>query len=176
MLPIRAALVTFAALGLIAAGPPVPVKPDPDKIELTKMAGRWYEVARIPNKLQRNCEGATSDWRRTGDGYAVVQTCHKDAPDGPKTEWKAKAQVANPGENTRFKMSFFGGLVNQEYWVIDHRPDEGWLLLTTPTGQHLWLMSQRPSLAPSAKANALARVRQLGFNTGLLEFPKPARN
>lgn len=176
MTSIRTALVSFAALGLIAAGPTVNVKPDPKKIELTKMTGRWYEVARIPNKMQSNCEAATSDWRQTGSGYAVVQTCHKNAPDGPTVEWKAKAEVANPGANTRFKMSFFGGLVNQEYWVIDHRPDEGWLLLSTPSGKHLWLMSQRPALAASAKADALARVRQLGFDVRLLEFPQPSRN
>ncbi|WP_374573773.1 lipocalin family protein [Phenylobacterium sp.] len=173
----RAALVvTLAAVGLMAAGPVVKVEPEAKKLELTKMTGRWYEVARIPNSIQSNCEAATSDWRKTPQGYAVVQTCHKNTPDGPTVEWKGKAQVANPGDNTRFKMSFFGGLVSQEYWVLAHRPDEGWLILSTPNGQHMWLMSQRPSLAASVKAEALARARQLGFDVGLLEFPEQTRN
>lgn len=169
-----AAAVSWVAL--MSSGPAMALEPTNDKLELTKMTGRWYEVARMPNKIQKDCQAATSDWAKTGDGYAVVQTCRQGAPTGPKKEWKAKAEVANPGANTRFKMSFFGGLVSQEYWVLDHRDDQGWILLGTPGGKHLWLMSQRPSLAASAKAQAMARVRQLGFDVTRLEFPQTSRN
>jgi apolipoprotein D and lipocalin family protein len=154
------------------AGPAQAIQPITEKLELTKMTGRWYEVARLPNKIQKDCQAATSDWARNGDGYSVVQTCHKGQPGGPKQEWRAKAQVADPATNARFKMSFFGGLVNQEYWVLDHRPDQGWLLLGTPSGRGLWLMSQRPSLTGAVKAQAIARVRQLGYDVSRLEFPQ----
>ncbi len=59
------------------AGPPEPVR----KVELTSMMGRWYEVARLPNKTQKGCQAGTSDWSRAGDGFAVVQACNRGAVD-----------------------------------------------------------------------------------------------
>ncbi|MBP9756950.1 MAG: lipocalin family protein, partial [Phenylobacterium sp.] len=51
-----------------------------------------------------------------------------------------------------------------------------WLILGTPNGNYMWLMSQRPVLSAQAKAQAVARVRQLGYDVSRLEFPQPARN
>ena len=143
-------------------------------IEPARMMGRWYEVARMPNMTQRGCQAGTSDWTRAGEGFAVVQSCHKGSPNGPLAEWKAKARVADPVSNAKFKMSFFGGLVSQEYWVLDERADEGWLILATHDGKYLWLMSQKPILPVAVKTEAVARIKQLGFDVGRLEFPLPA--
>jgi apolipoprotein D and lipocalin family protein len=173
-LPLAAALSALALAGAApaAAGPPQTV----DRIELTKMMGRWYEVARLPNGIQKGCQAGASDWIRVGDGFAVTQTCHKGSPDGPLAEWKAKARVADPATNAKFKMSFFGGLVSQEYWVLAHRPDQGWLVLSTRDGKYLWLMSQKPTLPATVRTEAIARIRQLGFDPARLEFPLPARS
>jgi apolipoprotein D and lipocalin family protein len=173
-LPLAAALsaLALAGAGPALAGPPQTV----DRIELTKMMGRWYEVARLPNGIQKGCQAGASDWTRVGDGFAVTQTCHKGSPEGPLAEWKAKARVADPATNAKFKMSFFGGLVSQEYWVLAHRPDQGWLVLSTRDGKYLWLMSQKPTLPSSVRSEAIARIRQLGFDPSRLEFPLPARS
>jgi apolipoprotein D and lipocalin family protein len=173
----RLTLVLAAFAALIAAAPASadgmaePVA----HIEPTKMMGRWYEVARMPNMLQRGCQAGESDWTRNGDGFAVVQTCHKGSPDGPLAEWKAHARVADPVSNAKFKMTFFGGLVSQEYWVLDQRGDEGWLILATHDGRYLWLMSQKPTLPAAIRTEAVARIKQLGFDIGRLEFPLPPR-
>lgn len=146
------------------------------RIELSQMMGRWYEVARVPNQIQDGCEGGASDWTPAASGFAVVQSCHKGSPNGPIAIWKAKATVADPRTNTKFRMSFFGGIISQDYVVLDHRPDQGWLVLATANGKYLWLMSQRPTLPASVKTQALARIRQLGFDVGRLEFPLPLGN
>jgi apolipoprotein D and lipocalin family protein len=170
--------VSFAALFAAATAVPAlsaPAVAPVEKVELTSIMGRWYEVARVPNQLQRGCSGGASEWTRTRDGFSVVQSCHKGAPDGPLSEWRAKARVADPS-NTKFRMTFFGGLITQDYQVLDHRPSEGWLILSTRDGRYLWLMSQHPTLPAAIKAEAIARIRQLGFDPGRLEFPLPARS
>ncbi len=173
--------IVLSALALImpvhgwAATAPA-IAPPAEKIEIAHMTGRWYEVARLPNKPQKDCQGGTSDWVKTGDGYSVVQTCHHGTVSGPTTEWKAKAKVIDPRTNARFKMSFFGGMISQEYWVLDHRAEQGWLILGTPGGKYLWLMSQRPSLSQSMKAQAVSRIKQLGYDATRLEYPQTARN
>ena len=180
--PILSAIALSASLlgGLLAGVPAqaaaVALSPPAERIEISHMTGRWYEVARLPNKTQRGCQGGTSDWIKADDGFSVIQTCHKGSLAAPPTEWKAQAKVIDPKTNARFKMSFFGGLVSQEYWVLDNRSDQGWLILGTPGGRYMWLMSQRPNLAAAAKSQAIARIKQLGYDVASLEFPQPARN
>lgn len=173
---IALATVALTAPAAVLAATAPAIAPPAEKIEIAHMTGRWYEVARLPNKTQKDCQGGTSDWEKTSDGYAVVQTCHRGSVSAPATEWKAKAKVIDPRTNARFKMSFFGGVVSQEYWVLDHRAEQGWLILGTPGGKYLWLMSQRPSLSQAMKAQAVSRIKQLGYDASRLEFPQPARN
>lgn len=164
----RLALLAALPFALLAAAPATAAVPEPaQKIELSKMTGRWYEVARLPNKIQRGCQDGTSDWVRTGATFQVVQACRQN---GANKEWKAKARVSDTSTNAKFKMSFFGGMVNQEYWVLDRAADHSWVILATPGGNYVWLMSRGPQLAANAKAQAVARMRQLGFDPGRLEF------
>ncbi|MFI4966371.1 MAG: lipocalin family protein [Caulobacterales bacterium] len=173
----RLTVILAAAVASLAVltGPAAALGQPGRHIELTRIVGRWYEVARLPNKIQHGCQAGTSDWTRTDEGFSVVQACHRDTPDGPLAEWKAKARVADPVSNAKFKMSFFGGLVSQEYWVLDQRADEGWLILATHDGKYLWLMSQKPTLPAAIRNEAIARIKQLGFDIGRLEFPLPVR-
>jgi len=176
LLPATVVAACLATQSAQAAPAPQPAAAPAFRVELAQMMGRWYEVARVPNQLQRGCQAGTSDWTQAPGGFAVVQACHKGTPTGPVSEWKAKARVDDPGANTRFKMSFFGGLVSKEYKVLDHRPDQGWLILTTEDGHYLWLMSQKPVLAEAVREQALARIKQLGFDVTRLEFPLPAHS
>jgi apolipoprotein D and lipocalin family protein len=168
-LALAAALLTAAPMASAAAPEPT------SRVELTKMTGRWYEVARTPNAMQKACEAATADWTRAGAGYSVVQTCRRGAPDGPKKEWKASATPVDPVKNAKFKLSFFGGVMKQEYWVLDHRTDEGWLIMGTPGGNYVWLLSKAPQLTAAVRAQAIARIKQLGYDTSKLEFPQQVR-
>lgn len=163
-----AAAVMFAPLSAASAA----VEPA-GRIEIAKMMGRWYEVARTPNVLQKGCTAGASDWKPATNGFAVVQSCHKGAANGPVSVWKAKATVSDPKTNARLKMSFFGGVVSQNYVVLEHRPDQGWLALATADGKYFWLMAQKPVLPAAARNQALARFRQLGLDVGRLEFPAP---
>lgn len=165
-----------AVAALLLAGPPAVAGEALPRVELTKMMGRWYEVARVPNKIQHGCQAGASDWTPQGQGFSVLQTCRKGGPEGPLAQWKGKAVVQDPATNARLKMSFFGGLVSQDYLVLDHRPEQGWLIMATANRKFVWLMSTKPTLNAGVRAAAVARIRQLGFDTEALEFPQPARS
>ncbi|MEH6678476.1 lipocalin family protein [Phenylobacterium sp.] len=166
----------LAAAVLSLAAPAAAKAPEPaSRVELTSMTGRWYEVARTPNAMQKACEAATADWTRSGSGYSVVQTCRRGAPDGPKKEWKASATPVDPEKNAKFKLSFFGGVMKQEYWILDHRSDQGWLIMGTPGGNYVWLLSKAPQLSATVRNQAIARIKQLGYDPATLEFPQQAR-
>ncbi len=168
--PLVASLVLLAAAPACAGAHP-PVKPVPAEL----YSGRWYEIARTPNVMQKDCEGPTSDFEGWSAGtFVVVNTCHRGGPKGESRVIRAKAKILTPGDNTRFRMSFFGGLVHQEYWILDHADDDSWALMGTPGGNYVWLLSRRPAMPPASLAAALARAESLGYTPSRLMYPAQA--
>jgi apolipoprotein D and lipocalin family protein len=163
-----ALLGALAVTGAAQAGAHKPVRPVSSEL----YSGRWYEIARTPNTMQKDCQGATSDFQGFDAGvFTVVDTCHRGSPSGPVKTIRARAKIVPASENTRFRMSFFGGLVHQEYWILDHADDGSWAVMATAGGNYVWLLSRRPSLPPRVQAAALARMGALGYAPSRLVFP-----
>ena len=163
-----ALIAAVAAAGVSHAGAHQPVRP----VSVDLYSGRWYEIARTPNTRQKDCQGATSDFAEFAGGvFNVVETCHRGSPSGPARSIRARATIVPASQNTRFRMAFIGGLIHQEYWILDHADDDSWAVMATPGGNYVWLLSRRPSLPPNVRAAALARVGALGYATSRLIFP-----
>ena len=167
------ALLICAAAAGSPAGAFTPAPPPAKPVELQRYIGRWYEVARVPNHFERgkDCDAPTADYVEDAKGaVTVVQTCHRNAPDGPQKVYHASARILDPGVNAKFKLTFFL-VLSEEYWVLDHAPDYKWAILGDPTGKFLWLFSRQAALAPGVKDAMLARAKALGYDVGRLEFP-----
>jgi apolipoprotein D and lipocalin family protein len=169
----RAAL-NVAALALIAlpagagAGAPPPAKP----VSRDVYAGRWYEIARTPNRMQRDCQSPTTDFQAREDtDFTIVETCHRGPSGAVSRTLTARARILTPDDNTRFRLSFLGGLIHQEYWILDHAADNSWLLMGTPGGHFVWLLSRNPSLPPALLATAIGRAGSLGYPLAKLIYP-----
>ena len=170
------ALALAACLCLpLAAAPAFAAAPEPTRAAPASFyAGRWYEIARLPNKNQKDCQGATSQFTGGAPGaFNVVQTCHKGSPTGPEKVFKTKGKVDN-AERNKFTMTFFG-VVKQQYFVLDNsEADGGWAVMATPGGNYVWLLARRPVLGAGAKAEAVARLKALGYPVERLEYPAQA--
>jgi len=180
----KIAALVFALAGMASAAGatpmPAPAKPvSPAKPVPTQLySGRWYEIARTPNMMQKDCQASTSDfsgWASSGV-FQVVQTCHKGSISGPKQTYSAKGHVLPATANAKMKLGFMGGLISQEYWILDHADDNAWAIMATPTGRYVWLLSRQPVLSAGAKAQAMARLKSLGFDLSHLAFPQQLAN
>lgn len=159
------AAVLFATHALAAAQPPA--KPVPAAF----YTGKWYEIARTPNSGQRDCEAATTAFTSKGAAsFSVVQICRKGSASGPAKTFNTTGRILADSQNAKFSMSFLGGLRKQEYWVLDRADDQSWGIMATPGGNYVWLLSRDPVMSPATKAEALARVKALGYDK--LEFPQ----
>jgi apolipoprotein D and lipocalin family protein len=167
--PVSAAalLAALMAAGVAWAAPTV-VAPVAQSLDTDRIMGRWYEILRAPNKVQKNCYAAYQVWSRQGDGFSIQQVCHRDSPTGQIAELAAQAKPLNP-QHTLFDASFFGGMIHRQYAVSDHAPDYSWLIATTADGRFPKLLSRSPTM-PAAEQDALKqRMAQLGFDVARLE-------
>jgi apolipoprotein D and lipocalin family protein len=166
-------VMAAAALGLYALSVQAAAPPPSKPVDLQRYYGRWYEVARVPNRFERGsaCDAPTADYDQDANGsVTVVQTCHAESPSGPAKVYRAAAHILDPGVNAKFRLTFFL-LLSRDYWVLDHAPDYSWAIVGDPTGKYVWLFSRRPILAPATKTALIARTKALGYDVDKLEFP-----
>ena len=165
-----------AGLGLSLASvawaslPPQPAKP----LDTNRFIGRWYEVARMPNKIQSDCVTSLADWSHDGASqFKVIQTCHVDTPSGPTKVWKASGKITDTATNAKFRMSFFGGLISQDYWVLDRGDDYSWIILSTPNPKFLWIFSRHATIPAAQKAAVINRAKAMGYEVANLVYDQP---
>jgi apolipoprotein D and lipocalin family protein len=164
---IAASLLATQAPSLAFAAAKPPSKP----IAASFYSGKWFEIARTPNSGQRDCQAPTTEFTGKGDGgFSVRQICRKGSASGAANTMNTTGSIIPGAQNTRFKMSFLGGLKKQEYWVLDRADDQSWAIMATPGGNYVWLLSREAVMSPAAKAAALDRVKALGY--AKLEFPQ----
>ncbi len=167
---ISLAVVGVAACGSLTAGPvgnravPQPAKP----VDLKRYVGLWYELARYENRFERDCEAVTAAYRSLPDSsIEVINSCRKDAVDGPLKTAKGRAKVVPGSRDAKLKVSFFGPFFG-DYWVLDHADDYSWSIVGEPSGRYLWILTRQPKPDGATRDLLQARVQALGYDTALI--------
>jgi apolipoprotein D and lipocalin family protein len=147
-----------------AAGgtPPLEVVPS---VDLGRYAGKWYEIARLPNRFQRDCAGnTTATYTLRPDGkITVLNECRK--ADGRQQSARGTARVAAAkGPNTKLKVTFFWPF-SGHYWIIDLDPEYHWAVVGEPGRRYLWILSREPRLDATLYEQIVERAKQRGFDT-----------
>jgi apolipoprotein D and lipocalin family protein len=150
--------------------------PTPDWVDLARYAGRWYEIARLPNRFEDHCAGdvAATYTLRPDGRFTVVNECRQG--DGRTTRAEGVARLADEkGPASRLKVRFapaalsFLPFVWGDYWIIDLAADYGYVAIGEPKREYLWILSRTPALEESVLAGIFDRVKKQGYDlTGLI--------
>jgi len=151
-----AALLAAAPLGAWAL-----VQPE-KPVDLSRYAGRWYEIARVFNKTERDCTSSVIDYSRDAKGnVAVVQTCH--TPHGDKV-YRPHVKVLDPGTNAKLRLTYFF-VVSKDYWVEDRADDYSWAIVGEPSGRWFWVFARTPTLPKAEAERVITRAKSFGYDT-----------
>lgn len=164
-----AAAVVLAPAVVAAKSAPQPAKSLPRSF----FTGRWYEIARTSNVRQKDCEAPTYDFKpKTGDSAPFVLTCRKGSPAGKAETLNVSIKLPTDAAGNKFRVSALGGVLSTEYWVLDRAEDMSWAIMATSGGGYVWLLARQPGMDAAAKAQALSRVKALGYDMSKIEQPK----
>ena len=140
---VLAVIVLAGGGGCGAMYPPLEVV---DYVDITRYAGRWYEIARYPNSFEQGCVGVTADYTLQDNGRVeVVNTCIESSLDGPTRTIRGSARVVDDTTNAKLKVSFFGPFEG-DYWIIDLDEDYQYAVVGDPSRKFLWILSRTPQL------------------------------
>lgn len=161
------------ALSFAASLQADPVRPV-SAVDLDRYSGRWHEIARYPNRFQKDCRGdVTATYEPMEDGRVrVVNRCVDAA--GRIIEAEGVARVVEGSNNARLKVRFaprwLGWLpfVWGDYWVIGLAPDYTWVVVGTPDRKYLWVLARAPELPYEDWAAATTTAQENGFDISKL--------
>jgi apolipoprotein D and lipocalin family protein len=165
-----AAVMTVVGLGAQSA-PPVRTV---ERVDVNRYVGEWLEIARFPNRFQRQCAGdVRAIYARRQDGRIdIVNRCRKT--DGSTTEARGIARVVDTRTSAKLKVRFapallgFLPMVWGDYWIVGLASDYSWTVVGSPDRKYLWILSRAATLEGDALAAALETARANQFDVDRL--------
>jgi apolipoprotein D and lipocalin family protein len=171
MVPKAGCVLVAAAIGLLAAGEagaqPLRVA---DGIDLNRYAGKWYEIARFPNKFQNRCaRDVVAQYSPRPDGRVDVINQCRDAEDR-LVQARGIARKGRAENNAALQVRFAPAILSflpsvwSDYWILAVGPDYTWAVVGTPSRELLWILSRTPTMSDASYAQAIEIVRGNNFD------------
>lgn len=164
-------LCTGQALAADAVRPLQPI----ESLAVPRYMGTWYEIAKFPNKFQKDCVGdTTASYQLDEDGRVqVVNRCR--TADGKTDVAEGVARQLGGATSPKLKVRFapavlsFIPMVWGDYWVIDLDKQYQLSAVSEPKREYLWILARTPQVAPADYDALLARLAAQGLDVSRLE-------
>ncbi|RQP24777.1 lipocalin family protein [Piscinibacter terrae] len=160
-----ATAVAAIVMSVATASPPVH---SVEHLDLMRFGGVWFEVARLPNKMQSRCRhDATATYRLQVDGgLEVIHRC-RDADDRVAVSVGHAALSGN--DPARLSLSYVPPWLSwwpgthADHWVV--MIDEGYrhAVVSDPSRGSLWILSRLPGIDAATYDDIIARLRAQRF-------------
>ena len=87
-----------------------------DQVDLQRYVGKWYEIARMPNRFEKKCDrDVVAEYAMRGGVISVRNTCVRR--NGNSTIAKGTAKVVDERTGAKLKVTFFWPFYG-DYWII----------------------------------------------------------
>lgn len=129
-----------------------------------KYLGKWYEIARMDFKFEKNLNNTTAEYSVREDGKIKVDN---KGYNYVKKEWSqaiGKAKFAGTEDVAMLKVSFFGPFY-AGYNVIALDKDYKYALVAGDSLKYLWILSREKTIPEDIKAEYLKIADEIGYKT-----------
>jgi len=173
--PLAALVLSGLCAGQALAADAVrPLQPI-ESLAVPRYMGTWYEIAKFPNKFQKDCVGdTTASYQLDEDGRVqVVNRCR--TADGKTDVAEGVARQLGGATSPKLKVRFapavlsFIPMVWGDYWVIDLDKQYQLSAVSEPKREYLWILARTPQVAPADYDALLARLAAQGLDVSRLE-------
>ncbi len=132
-----------------------------EDVDLNRYSGKWYEVARLPNRFQKNCLCSIAEYSIIDSlTIRVVNKCKLE--NGEVKSVKGKAFVVSKG---KLKVQFFFPF-RGDYWILDlDRENYTYAIIGTPDRKYFWILSRNPNLSDEKIEQLLSFLKSNQFDT-----------
>lgn len=159
VIPVIAALLALQSCKTIPKNATA-VKP----FNKAKYLGKWYEIARLDFRFEKNLNNTTAEYSLNPDGTIKVINRGFNTKKNKWTEAGGKAKFVKSDTEAKLKVSFFGPFYSG-YNVIAIDDDYKYALVAGKNLDYLWILSRETTIPQQIKNEYLALAQQIGYNT-----------
>lgn len=164
-------LITIPILLLFACSTPKEMRTDgipPAKnFELNRYLGKWYEIARLPNRFEEGLTDITASYSLKENGDILVVNRGYDSSDAEWSESEANAWVPDPEKPAMLKVQFFWPF-SAKYKVLHLAEDYSYAMVTSSSKDYLWFLARQPEIDLKTYDLLLKMACGWGFDTDKL--------
>lgn len=151
-----------------------------EQLDITRYAGEWHEIARLPLFYQRHCRReVTAHYTLRDDGLVGVRNrCLDEDGEPEEVEGVARQDPEHPGRlEVRFAPDWLSWLplTWADYWVIALDPEYQWAMVGEPGHEYLWILSRTPDMPHARFEELKARAIAMGYDLDALIVSAPLR-
>jgi apolipoprotein D and lipocalin family protein len=142
---------------------------DVAQVELSRMQGKWFEIAKLPRASQAGCTGTTADYQlHSATELLVVNECFEGHLQGPVKRVAARAVASDAAVPGKLSLDF--GFAYGDYWIIEVGETYEYAVIGHPSRDYLWILSRERTLPEAKLAGVLERARGRGFPVAILDY------
>ena len=162
--PVLIAIIASAIMGVMVPDSHKSELEVVSSVDLSRYVGRWYEIARLPNRFEKKCaDSVTATYALRPDGKIdVVNRCRKSS--GEYTTAKGKAKIVDKKTNAKLKVTFFWPFYG-DYWILDLGSNYEYAVVGDPSREYLWILSRTPRIEEALYQQLLGKMAARGFKT-----------
>ncbi len=144
-------------------------------VDLSRYVGKWYEIAKYPNRFQKQCVANTTATyaMKAGGRLELINECVKK--DGTGERAVGEAKIADKKTNAKLKVRFAPGALSflpfvwGNYWIIDLDKDYGYVAIGEPKREYFWILARKPVLDDAVYQDIVRRAEAMGFSPAKIE-------
>ncbi|MBK7705548.1 MAG: lipocalin family protein [Acidobacteria bacterium] len=139
-------------------------------VDLKRYSGKWFEIARYPNRFQKQCVGNVSATytQKSNGRIEVLNECL--LKNGKINRAKGDAKIVDGSGNSKLKVRFapaflsFIPAVWGDYWIIELDPDYKFVVIGEPKREYFWILSRESKMDDATYQGILGRAKTMGFD------------
>jgi apolipoprotein D and lipocalin family protein len=139
-------------------------------VDINRYSGKWFEIARYPNRFQKQCVGnvsATYAQKKNGRIEVLNECLLKD---GKINRAKGDAKIVDGTGNSKLKVRFapaflsFIPAVWGDYWILELASDYKFVVIGEPKRDYFWILSRESQMDEATYKGILRRAEAMGFD------------
>jgi lipocalin len=140
-----------------------------EQLDLTKYAGQWFEIAKLPNKFEKNLKCVSATYSLEPNGKIKVYNTGYNTKSEEVEEITGKAKVPRENKPGEIKVSFFGPFYG-DYYVMDIDSNYQTVLVGSPSRKYLWVLARTITVEKDRMQELMAIAKSKGFDTSKVEM------
>lgn len=144
--------------------------PVSQNFQLERYLGTWYEIARLPNRFEKDLQKVTANYRLNSNGSLRVLNKGFNIKTQKWEEAEGTAYFTGSKQVGALKVSFFGPFYGGYNIIELDKESYQYALVAGPKREYLWILAREPKLDTVVIDTLVKKAKSYGFDVEKLEW------